>query len=99
MSAPSGVGGFTTDRTYKAQIDALQAWGDYVAILYPPVWTLLSVGNIVSLLVFLRSSMRKSHTSVYLATLAVIDTVSVNSSSWCNIHAIVQGKTEIIQLV
>ena len=73
-------------------VTTLLTIGKYVSLINPPVLTLLSVGNIVSLLVFVRSDMRKAHTNVYLAALAVVDTVWVNTSTWCYSQEIAEGK-------
>ena len=67
--------------------------GKYMLLCYPTVWTVLCVGNIVSLLVFLRADMRKSHSNVYLAVLAAVDFVWVNTSTWQNIQKIVDGRS------
>ena len=65
---------------------------DYISWIYPPVFTLLSLTNILAFVVFLQPSMRKVHTNVYLAFLAVADFVYVNSTTWANIQEIAEGK-------
>ena len=55
------------------------------------IYVIELVAVAVSLVVFLRPGMRKSHTNVYLAVLAVCDMIFVNSSTWPNMQVIANG--------
>ena len=71
---------------------------DYIAWIFPPTLTLLSLTNILAVVVFIQPSMRRVHTNVYLAFLAVADFLYVNTSTWPNIQEIVQGMLLYIHL-